>query len=67
VALNASTLEVDNVYDITVDQTLDSPLEKYNISEVQKMQSWAKALVQDTNNRLIDNKLSIITGSKQKK
>jgi phosphoglycerol transferase MdoB-like AlkP superfamily enzyme len=61
VALNASTLEVDNVYDITVDQTLVSPLVKYNISEVQKMQSWAKALVQDTNNRLIDNKLSIST------
>jgi hypothetical protein len=62
--LNAKTMSIDNVYDITTDQALTQPLKVYDNAEVKKMQNWAKSLLQDANNRIIDNKLSLSTCKK---
>lgn len=61
VLLNAETMNIDRVYDITEDQALSSAISNYDKNEVTKMQNWAKALLQSTNNNLIDNKLSMRT------
>jgi hypothetical protein len=54
-------MNIDRVYDITEDQALSSAISNYDKNEVTKMQNWAKALLQSTNNNLIDNKLSMRT------
>jgi phosphoglycerol transferase MdoB-like AlkP superfamily enzyme len=64
IMLNAKTMSIDNVYDITTDQALTQPLKVYDNAEVKKMQNWAKSLLQDANNRIIDNKLSLSTCKK---
>jgi phosphoglycerol transferase MdoB-like AlkP superfamily enzyme len=64
IMLNAKTMAIDNVYDITTDQALTQPLTVYDNAEVKKMQNWAKSLLQDANNRIIDNKLSLSTCKK---
>lgn len=49
---------IDEVYDITNDQTLESPLASYDRAVADGMIDWARAFLQDYTARLIDNRMS---------
>lgn len=55
--------EVNEVYDITADQSLSNPLTDYDTREVTVMMRWAKAFMQDYTTRMISNRMSVMTDS----